>query len=227
MTQWSDKIFDIYLFAGVATGPNMFQECRIELDRRHRGQENSVVAGEFFPYGFHEESLVKQVWQVRRDMLSRKHGSGVQEAASYIKERLPGRRKLLLIGHSGGGIAAYRTAVQLRRWGTKTEFHIIQVGSPKMRFAEELRKQITYIVAVDEQGKEIDRVARLGSWGGWSKGRNGLPYWNKHKHAPGRIETITLIGGHPHYFCSSEKYVHPERGSNLALTLDAIWGGFA
>jgi len=220
--------WDIYLFAGVATGPSMFIACKEELERRLQlaDQEQELVIGELFPYGYHTENLISQVLHVHRDMMWRqaKSGSGVAAAADLIRKQ-SADRPVLLIGHSGGGIAAYRVAAELVEAQAITDCRVVQVGSPKVAIDIQLRDKVSYLVAVNEEGRPVDRISRLGTWGGWSLSRTGFPYWNKRKYAPGTVDTITLLGGHPHYFSSRAPHIHPDRGSNLSVTLDTIWRG--
>jgi len=206
----------------------MFIACKEELERRQQlaELEPKPFIGELFPYGYHTENLFSQVLHVHRDMMWRqtKFGSGIVAAADQIK-RQSEDRPVLLIGHSGGGIAAYRVATDLVKAQAITDCRVVQVGSPKVAIDSQLRDKVSYLVAVNEEGRPVDRISRLGTWGGWSLNRYGFPYWNKHKYAPGTVDTITLLGGHPHYFSSRAPHIHPDRGSNLSVTLDTIWRG--
>ncbi|EXX88466.1 hypothetical protein BG53_00355 [Paenibacillus darwinianus] len=215
--------WDIYLLAGVGSTPGIFNDCKRELERRFGIIGRHPVIRELFPYGDHTQKLGRQLLEVRGD-LSRLQGAaqfGGRAAAEQIR-RLSAGHPVLLIGHSGGGVAAYRAAAILYAKGAIPDFRVIQVGSPKVPICSEYRDRISYYVAVDETGKLKDPITRLGSWGGWSRSRLGLWSWSKQKYAPGRIGTITVLGGHPHYFRHREPYVHPELGSNLVRTLNTI-----
>jgi len=214
----------IYLIAGVASTPHIFDECKRELKQRFLDAGRDPVIRELLPYGDHTQSIFRQVLEVGRDLsrLGAAYRPGGRAVAEQVS-RLSAGHPVLLIGHSGGGVAAYQAAISLSAEGIIPDCRIIQVGSPRMPIRSDFRRKVSYFRAVDENGKLKDPITRLGSWGGWSRSRLGVLYWNRLKHAPGHIGTITVLGGHPHYFRSKEPYWHPQRGSNLSLTLDRIW----
>ncbi|MCQ6557618.1 hypothetical protein [Paenibacillus mendelii] len=216
--------WDIYLLAGVASTLTLFRSCKLELERRFQETGHAPVIRELFPYGDHTQKLTRQIIEVRGD-LSRLSGAGRnggRAAAAQVREHSTGR-PVLLIGHSGGGVAAYQAAVMLHDEGIIPDYRIVQVGSPKVPIRIHDRMRVSYYSAIDEQGTLRDPITRIGSWGGWSRSRFGLWYWNRLKYAPGHVGNITLLGGHPHYFRSDAAYVHPDRGSNLSVTLDSVW----
>lgn len=215
--------WDIYLLAGVGSTPGIFSDCKRELEQRFGQSGRQPVIRELFPYGDHTQKLYRQLLEVRGD-LSRLRGAGQfgGRAAAQQVMRLSVGRPVLFIGHSGGGVAAYRAAAMLHREDVIPDFRVIQVGSPRVTIQPDYRDKVSYYIAVDEKGKVKDPITRLGSWGGWSRNRLGLWSWNKLKYAPGHIGTITVLGGHPHYFRNREPFVHPELGSNLVRTLNTI-----
>lgn len=224
----SSREWDIYLLAGVGSPPGIFADCIVELKRRFGEAGREPVIRELFPYGDHREKLFRQIMEVQRDVTGfRIRGrSGGDIAAELIRRHSQGR-PVLLIGHSGGGIAAYHAALRLAGAGVVPDCRIIQVGSPRVPIREEFRSRVSYYQGVDEAGKSLDPITRLGRWGGWRRNGRGLWYWDKRKHAPGRIGTITVLGGHPHYFRHRPPFVHPDRGSNLSSTLQTIWSSVA
>lgn len=216
--------WDIYLLAGIGSTPAIFDECIRELKTRFGKAGRDPVIRQLLPYGDHTQKLWRQVLEVAADLV-RIHGawrSGGRETAGQVRQFSSGRR-VLFIGHSGGGVAAYHAAAMLSGEKAITDFRIVQVGSPKVPIRIPFRSKVSYFVAVDEKGNLRDPVARLGSWSGWSRGRLGMFYWNRLKYAPGFIGTIPVLGGHEHYFRNDSRYTHPERGSNLSRTLDTIW----
>lgn len=218
--------WDIYLLAGIGSTAAIFRECKRELRRRFQEAGRDPVIRELLPYGDDTQSILRQLLEVGTDLarlrLPGKWRSGGREAAEQIRQSSMGRR-VLLIGHSGGGVAAYEAAVILRGEGAITDFRIVQVGSPKVPIRIVPCDRVSYFVAVDENGQHVDSVTRLGSWGGWRRNNRGLLYWDRYKYAPGHIGTITVLGGHQHYFRNNDPFIHPVRGSNLSLTLDSIW----
>ncbi|MBW7456244.1 hypothetical protein K0U00_19615, partial [Paenibacillus sepulcri] len=207
----------IYLVAGVASTPTIFDECKRELKHRFHEAGRDPVIRELLPYGDHTQSMVRQIIQVGVDLTRFwiSHRPGGRAVAAQVRELSAGH-PVLFIGHSGGGVAAYRAALLLNREGILPDCRIIQVGSPKTPIRRDLREKVSYFQAVDEDGILKDPITRLGSWGGWSRNKLGVPFWNRLKHAPGHLGTITVLGGHPHYFRSKEPYLHPQRGSNLS-----------
>ncbi|TJY44000.1 hypothetical protein E5161_00965 [Cohnella pontilimi] len=218
-TEW-----DIYLLAGVGSSRSIFAACKRELQQRFQEEGRDPVIRELFPYGDHSVRLIRQVMEVGADLAGLRGllRSGGRDAAEQVRTLSAGR-PVLFIGHSGGSVAAYQAAVKLSEEGVIPDFRVVQVGSPKVPIRPEHRRKVSYFVAVDDQGHRVDPITRLGRWGGWARNRLGVRYWDKMKYAPGLIGSITVLGGHEHYFRNDDRYIHPERGSNLSLTLDSIW----
>lgn len=216
--------WDIYLLAGIRTMPTLFIECRAELQRRFSLEGRQPIIRELYPYGDHTRQVLHQLAGVYRDMTHLRLGRrpGGEAAAEQVRRLSPGR-PVLFIAHSGGGAAAYRAAVQLIKEGAIADCRVVQIGSPKVPIERELRDKVIYVQAIEEGRQRLDSITGFGHWCGWSRSRSGLRYWDTMKHAPGHIVTVTLLGGHPYYFRGREPHVHPERGSNLAVTLNAIW----
>jgi hypothetical protein len=220
--------WDIYLLAGVGSSRSIFTACKRELLQRFRQEGREPIISELFPYGDHTVRLFRQVLEVGADLVGLRGllRSGGRDAAEQVR-RLSYGSPVLFIGHSGGCVAAYQAAVMLSEEGVIPDFRIIQVGSPKVPIRPEHRDKVSYFMAVNEQGHRVDPITRLGRWGGWSRSRFGFRYWDKRKYAPGLVGTITVLGGHEHYFRNDDLYIHPVRGSNLSLTLESIWENVA
>lgn len=216
--------WDIFLIAGVGSSTSIFNDCTHELQQRFHETGREPVIRSLFPYGDRSQSLMRQIAAVGKD-LSRL-GTAVRAGGKAIAEqvrRLTDGRPALFIGHSGGGVAAYLGAYLLCTEGVISDCRVIQVGSPKLPIHPDYRSKVSYYFSVDDNGKRNDPVTRIGSWGGWNKNRLGMWYWDRRKYAPGHISTITVMGGHPHYFRGRDPFIHPSRGSNLTLTLNTIW----
>ncbi|WP_219837380.1 hypothetical protein [Paenibacillus sp. R14(2021)] len=216
--------WDIYLLAGVGSKRTIFAECMKELNRRYSESGKMIRIRELFPYGDHTQNFYRQLLRVRKDLsrFRRAVQSGAKSVAEQVRQLSAGR-PVLFIGHSGGGVAAYRAAVMLSREGVIPDWRVVQVGSPKMPIHKDDADKVHYMVAVTENGECADFITRLGSWGGFSQSRYGIPYWNRVKYAPNHILPILTLGGHQHYFRKEQPYVHPERGPNLVLIIDKIW----
>lgn len=216
--------WDVYLLAGVGSRRTIFAECVKEL--QHRLTDNGKISAirELFPYGDHTHNFFQQLLQVRKDLyrLRRAVQFGARAVAAQVR-KLSAGRPVIFIGHSGGGVAAYQAAVMLSEEGCITDWRVIQVGSPKMPIQREHKDKVHYVVAVNDDGECADYITRLGSWGGISRNRFGIWYWNRSKYAPKHIIPLALVGGHQHYFRREAPYVHPERGSNLVIIIDTIW----
>jgi hypothetical protein len=200
-----------------------------------------------FPYGDWNRRALAQLWEIRSDMrlppakISISIGGKRALAAMAAGKPVTGRgRTTLFVGHSGGGIAAIHAAHLLMKSGSRSKCLAIMIGSPKCRIPQELRQSALSISAAGirsaekvAEGKSPDLVSRLGTHGGWvrsmERGQGNhsgfgmkLPSWHKHKHAPGTLITVPIVGGHADYFRESAPYVNSEGVSNLALTLEAI-----
>ncbi|WP_036711642.1 hypothetical protein [Paenibacillus pinihumi] len=224
--QGQENRLRIYLLAGIATAPHFFGRCcdMIAQVARKAGWEPVVEA--IFPYGDDSRSILSQVREVSGDLphrisITRKGG---RIAASHIRNSYSGE-PLVLIGHSGGGAAAYQAVRILSREKRldQDKCRIVQIGSPKVPIVPELRHHVYYIHAVDGEGRAKDPITRLGSWGGWSAGRFRLPGWNARKYAPAHIEGIHLLGGHTDYLRHDLPFIDEQQMSNMEKTLGRVW----
>ncbi|QHW34640.1 hypothetical protein GZH47_30175 [Paenibacillus rhizovicinus] len=216
--------WDIYLLAGVGSSRTIFTECMKDLQRRYAESGMSSRIRVLYPYGDHTQNLYYQLLKVRKDLyrLRKAVQSGAKAASEHIRQLSAGR-PVLFIGHSGGGVAAYQAAVMLGQEGVIPDWRVVQIGSPRLPIHEAYADKVHCIVAVDEKGYCADYITRLGSWGGISRNRFGIPFWDRDKYAPKHIIPIRTIGGHQHYFRIEAPFVHPERGTNLGLVTDTIW----
>jgi hypothetical protein len=210
---------------GFATAPHFMEKLRVALHRilNHWGQ--SVHSELLFPYGDWSRRAVPQLWEIRSDIrlgLRRLNSSiGGNRALASIKKRRPlpdhSRKTTILIGHSGGGVAAVHAAQLLSEQQGGSDYCVVMIGSPRCRIPESLRPSVLAISAAG-----TDFIPRLGSYGGWKAGKLRFPSWHRDKHAPADIRVVPIIGGHADYFRDSAPYVNFEGISNLALTLEAI-----
>ncbi|CAM4454590.1 alpha/beta hydrolase family protein [Paenibacillus tarimensis] len=215
---------DIYLLAGVATRPGFFADCQQILDRLCRSSWEEVRIQVVYPYGDYTRSLLRQIHEVRQDLFRRnrlRRPGGGQAAAEPVRLTSAGR-SVLLIGHSGGGVAAYHAGKMLLEEGIVSDCRMVQVGAPKVRIEPAYRDKVSYFYAVDGSGKVNDPVTRIGSWGGFRTGRYGVPVWDALRYAPGHIGSIQVVGGHADYFRARPPFIK-DQVSNLQRTLGSVW----
>ena len=221
----------IYLLAGVQTKDSAF----ITLTRRinqlleQKGKEASITL--LYPYGDYNRKLWKQVLDICIDFnfISKGAGIGGRRVKSTLTQALPqcgeSSCKYLLIGHSGGGVAAYRLARYLhyKQHISLEHIRVVPIGSPKIRVASQFQSLIAYIQAVDEQGKLKDPITRIGHWGGLHlKRKENTKRWHANKYAPLAVHGIPLIGGHADYFRINAPFIDLELKSNLDYTFKVI-----
>ncbi|QAY66905.1 lipase family protein [Paenibacillus protaetiae] len=214
------KKIRIYLLAGVATSPTIFTECMAKLEQLFRSDGIEPVIEMLLPYGDASRKLVRQVFEVGSD-LPRKLGFGRiggKQAFRDINKTYSGE-PLLLIGHSGGGAAAYQAAKMLHAEGAD-DFRVVQVGSPRMPIDPDFKQRVSYFHSVDKQGRSNDPITKIGSWGGFAASpKLAVPYWNRMKYAPGYVEGIPTIGGHADYFRHTEPFIDQQAVCNLDKTI--------
>lgn len=213
----------IYLLAGVATSNTLFNECKIKLEKLFQFDGETPSIHVLLPYGDASRSLVRQVLEVRSDLSNRITAGriGGQIAMNQIKETLTSDRALL-IGHSGGGAAAYQAAKMLHEKDELKDFRIVQIGSPRTPIEPELQERVSYFHSIDRLGKLNDPISRIGSWGGWSRSGYLMPRWNRLKYAPGYVEGIPTLGGHADYFRHTQPYMDDEAVCNLDKTINRM-----
>lgn len=207
----------IYLLAGVATSPTLFTECKAKLEQLFRLEDVEPIIDTIFPYGDASRSLYKQIIEVGSDLPRRiKLGRvGGRKALHAIKQTFRGE-PLILIGHSGGGAAAYQAARMLYDQGAVRNFRVIQIGAPRMPIEPRFKDKVSYFHAVNDQGESVDPITKIGSWGGISASRKlAVPFWNRMKYAPGYIEGIRTIGGHADYFRHLDPFIDQQSVCNL------------
>lgn len=215
----------IFLLAGVKTTPSAFYslEEALKLFIKQKGITPDIEL--LFPYGEAERSLMRQLFEVRSDLSNRAKLAGF--GGRKVWHRIDKHRaipRLLLIGHSGGGVAAYQIARKLFEDSQPIETKVIQIGSPKTRIIPQLRNQVGYIHSIDDGGAMNDPITRLGTWGGW---RSDLmpfprPTWDSNKFAPGFVQGVKTIGGHADYFRVSDQFRDEMQLCNLEKTMTGV-----
>ncbi len=213
----------VYLLAGVKTSTCSFNACKTKLEEYFNGEGIESAIHVLFPYGDISRSLIRQVLEVRSDLSKKINAEriGGNYVFNQIKKSFQGKR-MLLIGHSGGGAAAYQAGKLISEAGIANNVRIVQIGSPRMAIDPNYQDKVSYFHSINDVGKLNDPISRIGSWGGWSRNGSKLPRWNASKYAPGFIEGIRMIGGHADYFRNTEAFMDAEAVCNLDKTIDRV-----
>jgi len=192
----------LYTLAGIYTAPNFLDSFRDKLAEMLRCSGFHVRASSLFPYGDWSRSKSRQAAEIACDLVLPAVGG-----RRVLKDlSCSGDDVVLLIGHSGGGVAAVRAASKLVRQGQRVAA-IAMIGSPKIPIPRDLANRTAFMYACNDAGAITDPVTRLGAW----RGRQP-----KHKAA------LRLIGGHPDYFRMMEPFRNEEGRSNLEVTVEAL-----
>ncbi|MBM7567167.1 hypothetical protein [Paenibacillus sacheonensis] len=225
------KRVSLYLLAGLATAPQFMESFRVALHdiiaREGFGVRTSQL---LFPYGDWSRRAIPQLWEISRDMRLGAGRFGRSIGGGRAVDRIgsgwtpgpgPGDR-IVLVGHSGGGVAAVHAAWQLMDLIGGPPSPVVMIGSPRCRIPEELRESVLFVYAGGAQqdpgrpGRSADAVARLGTFGGgWLRKAD--------KHAPPFSGGVPIIGKHADYFREREPYVNELGLTNQRLTLDVVW----
>lgn len=215
----------LYVMAGVATAPHYMDHAAAEFVRRYEESGIPVQTQSLMPYGDWSRKLRPQLLEVRRDLKLSRMGRVMSVrglwTADMIRATYDGKR-IVLIGHSAGGIAAIHAASILSQQGIEVD-HIVAIGSPKCAIPANILHATLYVHAVDKNGRPADPITRIGTWGGWVRSRFSMPLWRSKLCAPIHIRKVAIIGGHADYFRSKEPYLNDTGCSNLQITTQAIW----
>ncbi|MCZ8513612.1 hypothetical protein O9H85_14440 [Paenibacillus filicis] len=211
-----------YCLAGVATAP-LFMEVFRRYWMEHYAQLGFETRSELlFPYGDWSRHWIRQLPEAYTDLRTSGSAAPAGRArlmAEAIAEASPPEEALILCGHSAGGAMAVLTASLLKP-DRAAPIRVIQIGSPRCAVPDNLKEDVLYLYGVNAAGRSIDPVTRLGSWGGWERGR--LPRWNARRTAPATICAVSLIGGHADYFRTEVPFILPDGRSNLEHTAAPI-----
>lgn len=226
---------DLYLIAGVNTAPHFMEEFRQTLHREMEEAGAEVRSKLLFPYGDWSRRTAAQLLEIRRDMrlpperLNRSIGGRQVLEAMWPARGEDGRRsRPILIGHSGGGVAAVHASALLPELEGGVPCPVVMIGSPKCRIPDAMRGSVLYLRAAGRGRRRgtmatADPVARIGSFGGWSPaGRFGWPKWRRDKHAPTAIRSVPILGGHADYFRNRHPYLDEAGKSNLERISETV-----
>lgn len=153
----------VCFFAGVLTYLDNFEDAASEIAKKYRNAKIIVI----FPYGTANGTsganlyglLARQLAKVSYDLV-RDLSKRVRQAGQIIREQLAGAEHLILVGHSAGGVIAYRTGLYLEKEYGIQQTQIFAVGCPKF-FLRDIpyNQRFTYIT-----GQNPDKITQIGSW---------------------------------------------------------------
>jgi hypothetical protein len=206
----------VFIVGGLATSPDYFTGLSKEIYHSFAKKGIIIEVTTLFPYGDWSAAKWKQVYEIRADLRLPHHQivqsrGGVRTKDAIIAQCADINAEVLIIGHSGGGIAGYHAA-RLLEGQTKINISfIVQVGSPKVKIKQEYQHKVGYIRGLGK--RMFDPITYYGRWGKIGKPFNEAPLFR---------ENVSLIGGHPDYFRESYPFVDREGISNLTKTLDIM-----
>lgn len=208
----------VYFIAGISTwaSGNMFGHAMMDIAERYRRAGwDCIHTEDLYPYGTMDnipreavrKTVYRQMWHVFQDMYQQAEHS---PRAAFLNRAVrkhygsAGEGDIVLIGHSGGGIAAYLAARLLRKQGYPIR-HVIQVGSPGGIIHSDWRDDVYCL-------RQAGWIGDMVTW--WR-----FPFAG----TASRRETVAIEGGHPFYFCPQTK---DKAGvDNLSKVMDKIWSG--
>lgn len=153
----------VCFFAGILTYRNNFESAASEIAIRYPFAKILII----FPYGTAENTdkysmprlLARQLAQAGRD-LSSDQSRRVKTIVELIHGHGASNKQLILIGHSAGGVIAYRAGLHLETNYGFQDVRTFAVGSPKFYLKDiPYNTRFTYIT-----GQNTDRITRIGSW---------------------------------------------------------------
>lgn len=153
----------VVFFAGVLTYRNNFEAAASEIAKRYDNAKIVMI----FPYGMANGIsgsslfglLARQLTQVGYD-LTREQSRRIISASEIIREHAVDAANLIFIGHSAGGVVAYRTGLYLEAEYGVNQIQVFAVGCPKFYLKDiPYNSRFTYIT-----GQKLDRITQIGGW---------------------------------------------------------------
>ncbi|MBP1990075.1 hypothetical protein [Paenibacillus eucommiae] len=217
---------DIYVLAGIWTAPNFLENLCVALTQRFELMGLQAQAKMLFPYGNWHINRWGQLREISYDMLPRtgrrQSSIGGRRAADAIKASYK-QGNLIIIGHSGGGIAGFHAAKLLMAEESIPMPRVVQIGSPRFPVPMEFKESVTFVTAINEQGRWKDPISRIGSWrtGIGRAGVSGARGRGPKLLAP-LVKEVSIVGGHADYFRMHTPFINNGL-SNMEVTLNAFW----
>jgi len=216
---------DLYVVHGVLSAPHFLEGFRTALHLRLEEAGRAVRSETLFPYGDWSRSPAVQLREAARDLFLAERDARRSVGGRRVLERVregggpSGGRRIVLAGHSAGGIAAARAAELMMLDGAPVPPLVVMIGSPRFRISAPLRDSTLRVCAgaPDRRGvfRSRDGVVCIAAFGGLA-----WPFRTRGR----REETVFLpiVGGHTDYFRDREPWTDPDGRTNLELTLDVV-----
>lgn len=216
----------LFMLAGFATAPRFLDEALVYVRERVLWDTGAKEAAGtiLFPYGDWSRNPVPQLREILHDIRlpAARFGRSVggRVVLRSLQERMNNGDSAILIGHSGGGVAALHGAKLMADLHGEARILVIQIGCPKCPVPPEMRDRVGYFYAADGRGRWKDPVTRYGSWSGWKRSKSGLPVLIRNLYRPDVVRPLPVKGGHIDYFRSC--LTAADGRSNLEIVADEI-----
>lgn len=155
--------YSIYLFSGVNTESHMWDEAIPVIRNQFSTGNKKVAIHQHHPFGLADglegRKRLQFIGLQLLEVQNLRHGEQPKSNdVNFIKENISGG-KVILVGHSGGGVAAYRAAVKLESEEELIIGNVVAVGSPKWYLPlSDVNDKFIYIESL------YDRLT-VGEWG--------------------------------------------------------------
>ncbi|MBB3909292.1 S8 family peptidase [Anoxybacteroides rupiense] len=210
--------FTVVLAAGMLTNSSYFKTFIPKIINKYASIGKSVrVANPIFPYG-KTDGLPTYLWptlaSVQLQAIIYEAGNSVlPQYTTGTKVRDAAKKnyrggKIVLIGHSGGGVSSIRGAQLLKSAGYSVH-EVVQVGSPHMPLSSDLASNTTFM----RDSKVKDWVTKLGFW-------TNKPY--RIVNVPQKPQK-NPIDIHANYFSGLSFTLNGVTTTNADQTLNAMW----
>ncbi|MEO3946146.1 thioesterase domain-containing protein [Gorillibacterium sp. CAU 1737] len=212
-----EPLKSIYFLSGIGTwrSGDLFGGAMKDIAARYASVGIAPVhVRDIYPYGWMDDVPLKQFYRflarqalrVSHDMYVRyTRNRGGHRAFREIRKDYEeaGGGPIVLIGHSGGGVAAYKTAKLLTDRGYTVEA-VIHIGTPTHSIADDWQDRVW----------TLRKAGRIG---------DGITWWGRPCiGAPRQSAVVAIRGGHTDYFRTDR--TDAEGRSNLTLVMDKVWG---
>jgi len=216
---------DLYVVHGVRSAPHFLEGFRTVLHRRLEEAGHAVRSETLFPYGDWNRSPAAQLREAARDLFLAERDARRSVGGRRVLERIreggwPSEgHRIVLAGHSAGGVAAARAAELMMLEGASAPPLVVMIGSPRFRISAPLREWTLRVCAGAPGRRGVfrprDGIVRIAAFG-------GLAWPSRTRSRTEETVFVPIVGGHTDYFRDREPWTDAGGRTNLELTLDAV-----